>query len=227
MTAVKPGPQILEVPGNPTLWRTADLPPTRIEVPCAGRVPQMTMLLTLLVMGPMVIAAWVVVLVALVRVALELDGDPFKTIRLFLALLIFLPVLFIGSEAVLITLRGIFHRGHHAGFDAEKLWHFQLSEPIAFRNIKRFEAFYVGRFLVALRITVDQPFRLRFPSIFNWRRSSRRAGAARFTFSSRMIGNNSTLLTNAIGHLVKSNGGTIARRKHILLLLDIVLPWLR
>jgi hypothetical protein len=224
MNAGEAGPQILELPGEPTLWRTTDLPPRRIELPSFGRHPRWRLLLILLICGPLVCAAWAVVILTVVRAGANLDQDLPDVIKLLLPFVIFLPLLVSGSEAVFMTLRGLLHRGDHARLDAETFWHFQLCDPVAFRDIRTFEVFYLAiprgfEFPAALRITMDRPVRLRFASAFNRRRRSPwGAGTVQFTFSAGIMANDPVLLIDAIAHLVKAHGGDVVRRRNFAVL---------
>jgi hypothetical protein len=228
MNAGEPNTQILEIPGEPTLWRTTDLPPRRIELPCSGRYPQWKAWLILLTGGPVVVIGWIMAIYAVISGKLILDEEPSDVLQTLLTFIAFLPLLVLGSEAVFMTLRGMFHRGYHARFDADTFQHFQLSDPVAFRCINKIEIFHLVMphgFTVplALRITADQSIRLRFSSLFSRRRRpSAPAEPARFTFSPRSISLESTLLIDAISLLVKANGGLVVERRNFMyLLLDI------
>lgn len=223
MSDDKPEPQFLELPGEPTLWRTTNLPPRRIELPCFRRFPQSRLWLILLILGPVVFAGWGLVIMAVVRFEALLDGKPDGSIKALFFLIALLPLLILGSEAILMTLRSMFHRGDHAGFDAERLWHFQLSDPVAFRTIEKLEIFYVVgpygfTFPAFLRITTAQPARLRFSSLFNRRRRSLGGGSPRFVFSPRSMSPDADLLTDAMGHLVTVHGGVVVKRRNFLFL---------
>ncbi len=220
----QPEPQILELPGEPTLWRTTGLPPRRIELPCFRRFPTSRLWLILLTLGPTVLAGWGLVIMAVVRFEAIRDGEPADSIKALLFLIALLPLLVLGTEAILMTLRSMFHRGHHAGFDAERLWHFQLSDPLAFHNIERLEVFYfvVPHWMeipIVLRITMSQATHLRFSSLFNRRRRSLGTGSARFTFSPRSMSPNADLLIDAVSHLVTAHGGVVVKRRNLLFLL--------
>ncbi len=219
MNAGKPSPQFLDIPGRPTLWRTTDLPPRRIELPCLGRMSRWTMLLLLGFGTPLMPLAWV-------AAASAFNEAPFEAVTILLGLVFALPLFVLGTDAVLVALRAVFHRGYHAGFDAETLWHFQLSDPVALRNIKCLEVLCHNSQPVALRITTDRPIRLRFASLLNRHRSARRgAGTVRFTFALGIIARDAALLADAIGHLVKANGGVVERKESVSLLVETVLLW--
>jgi len=220
-------PQFLEIPGKATVWRTTDLPPRRIELPYLGRTPRWRMLILLVLGLPLIPLAWIVSPLFLIAAVLNFDEAPFRLLQVLLGLTILLPFLTISSEDTFITLRGAFHRGYHAGLDAEKFWHFQLDDPIAFNTIKRLEVFCFRADQVVLRITTDQHVRLRFSSLFNRRKSAPRSSdASRFTFSPKIMAGEKTLLPDAISHLVLANGGLVERKEVLSLWKEILLPWL-
>lgn len=227
MNAGEPAGRILELPGKPTLWRTTDLSPRYVELPYLGRMPHRRMLVVLLLAIPAMLLVSILYPALLFSAASKFNDAPFNLIEILLAPIIGVPLLLISGEAVLMALRGVFHHGYHVGFDAEKFWHFQLSNPIAFSDIKGLDVLNARGDPMVLRIMTDQPIGLRFTSVFNRRRQPRRGGsAARFTFSSEMLTGDKVLLIDAISHLVESNGGVIARKEILSLWFEILVPWI-
>ena len=219
-------PQILDIPGRPTIWRTTDLPPRRIELPYLARM-QRWRTLVLLVLGlPALPLAWVAAPIALILAASDFHEAPFTFFKLLLGLTVFLPFLLACTEGALIALRGMLHDGYHVGFDTEKFWHFQLVDPIAFHDIRRLEVYDFDGEPLDLRITAGQPVRLRFRSLHNRRKaSSRSVGETRFTFSIKNLSGDKFLVPDALGHLVGANGGIVERKRALSLWREVFLPW--
>ncbi|WP_201838163.1 hypothetical protein [Microvirga zambiensis] len=219
-------PQILDLPGQPTVWRTTNLPPRRIELPYLVRMQRWRMAVLLVLGLPLLPLVWIIAPIALISAALEFDEAPFTFLKIVLGLVIFLPFLMAISEGALIALRGVFHKGHHAGFDAEKFWHFQLVDPIAFHDIRRLEVHYLSGEPLDLCITTGQPVRLRFRSFFNRRKvRSRSVDETRFVFSSKILSGDKFLIPDALRHLVETKGGTVERKSAFSLWREIFLPW--
>ncbi|WP_114185241.1 hypothetical protein [Microvirga aerophila] len=228
MNASEPDPQVLELPSTPAIWRTTDLPPRYVELPWLGRMTRGKMLTVLILGIPLMILVAILYPAILVGDALVFNEVPFELIKTLLFLVIGLPFLLVGGEATFISLQGLFHDGYHVGFDTEKFWHFQLSDPIPFSNIKRVEILNARHGPMALRLTMDQPIQLGFSSLFNRRRVPRRGNsAAVFSFSFGMLPGDKMLLSDAVSHLVKANGGIAERKELASLWWEIFLPWLR
>jgi len=180
----------------------------------------------MLVLGlPFLPLAWIVGPVALISAALEVDETPFTFLKILLGFAVFLPFMMALSEGAVIALRGAFHKGYHAGFDAEQFWHFQLADPIAIRDIRRLEVYCLNGEPLDLCIVTGQPVRLRFRSLFNRRKArSRSADESRFVFSSQILSGGKSVVPDALSHLVEAKGGGVERKGVFSLWWETFLP---
>jgi hypothetical protein len=212
MSVGKEVPHILELPGIPTVWRTTGLPTRRVELPFLASAGRGRSLVLLVLAVPFTLIAWIACPIVLVYAVATFGQDPLKNFEVLGAVLMLIPVLPILTEAILLARRVACHRGYHFGFDAEKLWHFQLRDPIPVASIKRLDVFQ-GDKPTALRITTGQPLVLQFRSLFNRRRvPARKGGNSQFTISVGMLSVDHDLLVDAICHLVEANGGVVQRK---------------
>jgi hypothetical protein len=198
-------PQVLELSGEPTIWRATDLGPRRIDLPYLSRTPRWR-IVVLLGGAPLTLWAWIWWPFGLIEAISPASDSPGSVIYFLFGLAFMMPLLVIVSEATLLAVHAAFHRSYHFGFDREKVWHFQLSEPIAFQHIKRVEVIFAKADPLLVRITADPPFRLRFRSLLN-----RQRAPTRFSFAIGIAFDDKILLTDAICHLVEANGGVVQR----------------